>query len=135
MRRCSTGTAMPRLTSVSTSPSRLTAPESGASNPAITLVSVLLPLPERPKRAMTPEVGAVRVASRRKAPSCFITDTSSTSAAEIPAHPPHQKLGRKQSEQAERERQQSEPQRERISARGLHGRVQRKRERTSDPRH
>src|SRR5215468_1766473 len=127
MRRCSTGTDMPRPTSVSGFPSRVTAPESGASNPAITLVSVLLPLPERPKRAMTPGVGAVRVASRRKAPSCFITETSNTSTAEIAAHPPHQKLGRKQSEQAERERQYGESQRERVSAWGLHRRVQRKR--------
>src|SRR5262252_1829766 len=125
MRRCSTGTARPRLTSVSVSPSRVTAPPSGASNPAITLVSVLLPLPERPKRAMTPGVGAVKVASRRKAPSCFITETSSTSAAQIAAHPPHQKLGREQSEQAEREGQYRQSQRERVSARGLHRRVQR----------
>jgi len=102
-------------------------PESGASRPAITLVSELLPLPERPNSAMTPGVGAVKVASSRNPASCLTMETSSTSAAEITAHAPHQQLGREQSEQAERKGQDGEPQRERIPAGGLHGGVQRKR--------
>src|SRR6516162_8399602 len=124
MRRRSTGTVSPRRTSVSTSPSRQTVPESGASRPAITLVSELLPLPERPNSAMTPGVGAVKVASSRNPASCLTMETSSTSAAEITAHAPHQQLG---PEQSEREGQDGEPQRERIPAGGLHGGVQRKR--------
>src|SRR4029077_7343697 len=135
MRRRSPGTEMPRRASVSSSPSRLTAPASGASSPEITLVRVLLPLPERPKSAMAPGVGAVKVASRRNPASCFSTDTSSTSAAEITAHAPHEQLRREQPEQAEREGQDGEPQRERVSARGLHGGVQRKRQRARHSGH
>ena len=39
-------------------------PASGASNPETMLTSVVLPLPERPNRAMTPGVGAVKRALR-----------------------------------------------------------------------
>src|SRR5689334_8760536 len=103
MRRRSAGTAMPRLASVRTSPSRRTTPASGSSSPEMTLVRVLLPLPERPKSAMIPGVGAVKVASRRNPPSSLTTETSSTSAAQITAHAADQQLRDQQADQAERE--------------------------------
>src|SRR5215472_18631318 len=129
MRRRSTGTTIPRRTSVRHSPSRLTVPTSGVSSPAITLVSVLLPLPEPPKSAMTPGVGAVSVASRRNPASCLSTETSSTSAAEVAPHAPYQELRREQPQQAQRKGQQGEPQRQRVATRGLHRGVKRERQR------
>src|SRR5689334_7667144 len=121
MRRRSTGMAIPLRASASTSPSRQTAPASGFSSPEMTLVSVLLPLPERPNSAMTPGVGAVKVASRRNCASCLTTETSSTSAAKVTTYAPHQQLRRDESDETERERENGKPQRERISARRLHG--------------
>src|SRR6516164_1209859 len=134
MRRRSTGTAIPRPTSVRHSPSRLTVPTSGVTSPAITLVRVLLPLPERPKSAMTPGVGAVSVASRRNPGSCLSTETSSTSAAEVTPHAPYQELGREQAQQPQREGQHGEAQRQRVAARGLHRGVKRERQRARDTR-
>src|SRR5438270_1706399 len=64
MRRRSAGTAMPARLSVSTSSSRRTSPASGARRPEIMLTSVVLPLPERPKTAVMPGVGAAKDASR-----------------------------------------------------------------------
>src|SRR5215472_5353091 len=135
MRRSSAGTLSPRRMSVRHSPSRLTAPASGVSSPEITLTRVLLPLPECPKIAMTPGVGAVSVASRRNPGSCLTTETSNTSAAQVPAHAPHQELRGQQSQYAEREGQYGEPQRERVSARGLHRGVEGERQRARDTRH
>ena len=52
-------------------------PRSGRSSPAIRLTTVVLPLPERPKRAVTPGVGDVNAASRSKSPRRRLTSTSS----------------------------------------------------------
>src|SRR5215469_10943381 len=120
--------------SVSTSPLRLTVPTSGVSSPAITLVNVLLPLPERPKSAITPGVGAVKVASRRNPANCLSTETSSTSAAHVAAYAPHQQFCGEQPEESQPEGEQGEPQRERIASRRLHRRVQRERQRARHAR-
>ena len=78
------------------------------------LTSVLLPLPERPNSAMMPGVGAAKVASRQNPGRLLSTDTCNMSAAEQAAHAPHQQLGGKESQQAERQRQHREPQRQRV---------------------
>ena len=78
------------------------------------LTSVVLPLPERPNSAMMPGVGAAKVASRQNPGRFLTTETCSMSAAEQAAHAPHQQLGGKESQQAERQRQHREPQRQRV---------------------
>src|SRR5215469_13813288 len=125
MRRRSTGTARPRRVSVSTSSSTRISPVSGASSPAMRLTSVVLPLPERPKSAVMPGVGASNLASRENSGRRRITETYSMSAlaAEQDAHAPYQQLCREEPEQPERERQDRKPQRQHVAVRGLHGGV------------
>src|SRR2546421_624445 len=103
MRRRSTATAMP-------------APASGARSPEMMLTSVVLPLPERPNSAMMPGVGAAKLASRQNPGRLLSTDTCSMSAAEQAAHAPYQQLAGQEPQQAERQRQRREPQRQSISA-------------------
>ena len=63
------GTSMPRAVSKSTAPSTAMRPRSGRARPAMRLTSVVLPEPERPKRAVTPagagEVGGERESAER----------------------------------------------------------------------
>src|SRR5215469_16207615 len=126
MRRRSTGTARPRRVSVSTSSSTRISPVSGASSPAMRLTSVVLPLPERPKSAVMPGVGASNLASRENSGRRRITETYSMSAltAEQDAHAPHQQLCGEQPEQPERERQDRKTQCQHLAVGGLHGGVE-----------
>src|SRR6476646_5303982 len=137
MRRRSTGTAMPAWVSVRMSSPRRTLPLSGARSPEMMLTRVVLPLPERPKRAMTPGVGAAKSASRANPDRRMLTATCSTatptySPAQSPAHPAHQQLGGEQPRQAKAEGQQREAQRQRVAAGSLHGGVERQRQRARD---
>src|SRR5579862_6469841 len=120
MRRCSAGTATPARVSVRTVSSRRMWPLSGGRSPEIRFTRVVLPLPERPKRAITPGVGAAKLADSEKAARCFSTDTSSMSVAEIAPHAPHQQLGGQQSQNAEREGEDGQSQRHSLTARQLH---------------
>src|SRR2546430_4744431 len=116
MRRRSTGTAMAARVSVSTSSSRRMSPASAAQSAEMVLTRVLLPLPERPNSAMMPGVGAANLASRENPGRFLTTETCSMSAAEQAAHAPHQQFGGQESQQAERERQHREPQRQCVAA-------------------
>ncbi len=79
--------------------------------------SVVLPLPERPKRAVTPGVGAAKAACRVKSARRLRTETRSMSAAHEAPHAPHQQFRREQSQQPEEERQAREMQRHGVAVR------------------
>jgi hypothetical protein len=79
--------------------------------------SVDLPLPERPKSAVIPGVGAAKAACSANSPRRFRTDTRSMSAAHEAPYASHQELRRKQAEKPQQERQPRKMQRHRVTIR------------------
>ena len=79
--------------------------------------SVDLPLPEGPKRTVTPGVGAAKAACSANSPRRLITETRSTSAAHEAPHAPHQEFRREQAHKAQQERQPGQMQRHRVTIR------------------
>src|SRR5580704_8194523 len=135
MPRRSTAIAVPAAVSLSTSSSSRTLPLSGSSSPQMRFTSVVLPLPERPNSAVMPGVGAANCAANVNPERSLRTATLSMSAPpQVAAHAPHQELGGEQTQQAERKRQQRQAQCRRIAAGGLHGGVERQRQRAGDAR-
>src|SRR5215469_17317612 len=120
MRRCSAGTSTPARVSVRVVPVSCTSPSSGGRRPAIDSTRVVLPLPERPKSAVTPGVGASKRAVRVKAPRRLRTETRSMAqwlAAQAAPHAPYQELGGEETGESEDEGQDREPQRQCIARR------------------
>src|SRR5579863_5063406 len=137
MRRRSGGRWMPRAVSVRTVPESCTSPSSGGRSPASISTSVVLPLPERPKRAITPGVGALKAACSSKSGRRFLSATRSIfRASGWPAEPapdaPHQKLSREQPREPQREGQDRKTQRHRIAIGRLHGGVEGERQGARD---
>ena len=80
------------------------------------LTRVVLPQPERPNSATMPGVGASSSARRVK-PSRFLrTDTRSILTTQKATHTPRQQLSRQQTQQAQEQRNNSEPQGHGIAA-------------------
>src|SRR5258708_4435798 len=135
MRRRSTGSAIPARVSVRTSSPSATSAESAPMSPEMMLTSVVLPLPERPKSAMTPGVGAAKLARSEKCARSRTTETRSMLlAAEPRPHAAHHQLRGQKAEQPEPEGQYREAQREFLSSRGLHRRIERERQRACHSR-
>src|SRR4029077_3360314 len=65
-------------------PSSTMRPLSGRASPASTLISVVLPAPERPKRASSPLPGPLKLAAKRESPSCFSALKDSMTLARDP---------------------------------------------------
>src|SRR6266404_2908881 len=75
-------------------PSSTMRPLSGRASPANTLINVVLPAPERPKRASSPLPGPLKLAAKRKSPSCFSAlKDSMTLARDPPVDPTCQEFG------------------------------------------
>src|SRR5437763_4090225 len=122
---------MERLRSKRMRPSTTMRPDCGVTRPAIASTSVVLPEPERPKRA-TIGASAAKRASSRKAPRRAVRSTSSIGAAS-PDVASHQPFGDDERAEREQHREQRKPQRLRIPARHLDRAVDRERQRLGLP--
>src|ERR1700757_2397442 len=85
---------MPAAASKSTRPAIAMRPASGLSSPASMLTRVVLPAPDRPKRARTPVAGSAALAVKLKPPRRFSTEISSIAplAADARMDAPRQRL-------------------------------------------
>src|SRR5579862_3747354 len=124
MRRRRGGTKTPRSVSVSASPSTRMRPWSGRISPATMLISVVLPAPERPKRAVRP-APLSNAASSTKAPRRWVSATlSMRSEAKRPAgRALDQRFRSKQRRQRDRDRHKRQAERPKVAARHLDQRV------------
>src|SRR4051794_29597056 len=128
MRRLRGGTKTPHSVSVSVSRSTTTRPRSGRISPAMTLISDVLPDPERPNSAVSPP-SASNAASRRKAPRRWRTATSIISMPEGAAGGAlDDPLRQKQRRRRDRDRDQGETQRADLAAGNLRQRIDRGRQ-------
>src|SRR5690348_8380315 len=120
---------MPHSLSVRTSPATAIWPRSGRKRPAIALISVVLPAPERPNNAVSPPALS-NAASRRNAPKLCSTATLSMSQPQRAAGGAlDQPLGDEQRRQRNRDRDERQAERRRIAARHLYQRVDQGRQR------
>src|SRR6187551_3476785 len=111
----------------SVSPSNAMRPRRGRSNPAMALITVVLPAPERPKRAVTPSPHSNAVSSLNAPCSCSIA-TDSVITEHSPARPPHEEFRTQQRGNGKQDRKHTEPQRRHIPARHLCEGVDRERQ-------
>src|SRR5215831_12410751 len=102
---------MPRSVSSTTDPSMTMRPWSGRISPAIALTTEVFPAPERPNSAVRP--GPLRKCA---------------SSVKSPSETLRQKIGGKQRNQRQRDRNEREAQRADVAARGLGQRVDRRRD-------
>src|SRR6201988_573436 len=126
--RSSAGTLMSLAVSSSTSPSSSMRPRAGVDNPDRTETSVDLPAPDRPKRAVTPGVGAENSTSSEKSPRSRLHENSSMSGAQAAAHAARQPFGQQQADKPQRYGQRRDPQRRSVAVGGLDRGVQRERQ-------
>src|SRR5579863_1455954 len=117
MRRRSTGMLTDCWVLVRTVSPSCTSPSSGGRSPEMMSTSVDLPLPERPKRAVTPGVGAAKAACSANSPRRLLTDTRNMSAPHEAPYASHQELRREQAQKPQQERQAGQMQRDRITSR------------------
>ena len=104
-------------------------PRSGRSSPAIRLITVVLPLPERPKSAVTPGVAARMRLEIEVAAAQGDVDFEHGSTPDAAPQRARRPLGEHQPAQPEQEREPRQPRGERIATGRLQRRVQRKRQR------
>src|SRR5262245_7894078 len=110
MRRRRGGTKTPRSVSVSASPLTTISACSGRNNPAIALISEVLPAPDLPNSAVKPPVLS-KAASSWKTPNRWRTATLSILQPASPARRAlAQRLGGKQSRHRYDDRHQGQPQ-------------------------
>src|SRR6516162_6323608 len=107
---------MPAAESKSARPAMAIRPASGRSSPASMLTRVVLPAPDRPKRARTPAAGSMAWAAKLKLPRCFSTEISSISplAADARMDAPRQRLGSDEGGQRQDQRDDRKPERGKV---------------------
>src|SRR4029079_234553 len=128
MRRFAAGTSMPALLSNSTRSPTPILPPSGRSRPATRLSTVLLPQPERPKRAVT-VASDVNAACSLNAPRRRSTSISMRIAEDPAVRARHEQLRRKQRDERKEHRDHAQTHRLRVAAGHLRVGVDRERQR------
>src|SRR6266850_2718190 len=128
MRRACGGSSMPAALSYSVLFSTEMRPDCGRASPAMRLSTVLLPAPERPKRAVTPPPVA-NAASSAKAPTRQRTSNSSIAAGGAHGGASHQDVGSHQRHQRQDDREDAQAQRLRVASGHLGKCIDRERQR------
>src|SRR5450432_1267885 len=124
MRRRSGGTLIAVAESNRVWPSSTILPASGLASPARILISVVLPAPERPKRASRPLAGPLNSAAKRKSPSCLSAANESMALArDPPVYPARQNFRGDQGHQSQHDGDDRKPQGCEIALRVLGQRV------------
>src|SRR5258706_2957742 len=124
MRRRSGGTSMAAAEWKRVWPSSTILRESGLANSARILISVVLPAPERPKRASRPLAGPLNSAAKWKSPSILSAANESMALARNPpANPARQNFRGDQGHQSQHDGDDRKPQGGEIALRILGQRV------------